>query len=145
MPRSAETTLSGNEGQQSEKTLNRARRVSSTLNMQGTSLLVAWITSDTRTELTEKASSLEHTPPQGRSGQNLAVLAASSCYSPEIQHQTCNHTWLSGLSFRNIVEKQLAVRDNGEDPLPALLHAAGLGDLAEDRNIAVWWTRGCVL
>lgn len=64
---------------------------------------------------------------------------ASCCFSfhsPEIQHQTGHYTWLRGLSFRNIVEEQFTVRDHGQDPLPALLHAAGLGDLTKTHTLA---------
>lgn len=118
---------------------------SSTLKMQGTSFLVAWMTSEASTELTEKASSLEDRRVR-RTGQTDGSDGRQHTagsppppppppHSPQIQHQTGHHTWLSGLSFRNIVEEQLTVRDHGEDPLPALLHAAGLRDLTGDASV----------
>lgn len=78
--------------------------------MQGMSFLVAWMTSEARTELTEKASSLEHRQDRGTSGHVLLYTCSlSSFHSPQVQHQTGCHTWLSRPSLRNIVEEEFTV------------------------------------
>lgn len=104
--------------------------------MQGTSFLVAWMTSEASTELTEKASSLEDSGTQTEGRQDPPSSSSSACHSPQVQHQTGHHARLSGLSLRNIVEEQFTVGDHGEDPLPALLHAAGLRDLSKTHALA---------
>lgn len=102
--------------------------------MQGTSFLVAWITSEARTELTEKASSLEHTGTRLRTAQNPPPAPVP--HPPQIQNQARDHARLGGLPLGDVVEEELTVGDHGEDPLPALLHAAGLRDLAQDPDLS---------
>lgn len=85
---------------------------------------------------------LSGTQTDSEPGHSL-LFTSSSVHSPQIQHQTGPHAWLSGLPLRNIVEEQFAVRDHGEDPLPALLHAAGLRDLTEHANVTLKLTPRC--
>lgn len=62
-------------GQNGSRTrLSHSSKASSTLKMQGTSFLVAWMTSEASTELTEKASSLEHR--QAQSGAKTPPAAS---------------------------------------------------------------------
>lgn len=102
-----------------------------TLKMQGISFLVAWITSDAKTELTEKSSSLKQMQVKLTMFSLQLLLRHTGGQLPEIQHQTGRHSRLGGLSLWNVVEEQFTVRDHGEHSLPTLLHPAGLWDLTE--------------
>lgn len=116
--------------------------------MQGMSLLVAWITSDAKTELTENSSSLKQKlhvrflksiKTERKSNHPLKLYTIRQAL-PEVKDQTGHHPRLGGLPFSNVVEEQFTVRHHSKGSLPALLHPARLWDLkrqARVRNVGL--------
>lgn len=54
---------------------------------------------------------------------------------PEIQDLAGYNSRLSGLPFRNIIQKEFTVTHHGISTLPASLHSCGLWDLKTDTGL----------
>lgn len=71
--RDLEEQQQSDRSRRSRRSRRRDQAGPATLKMQGTSFLVAWMTSEASTELTEKASSLEHRRTQADAGTPPAL------------------------------------------------------------------------
>lgn len=76
----------------------------STLKMQGMSFLVAWITSEAITELTDRSSSLNTEVLHVQRRHTLGA-AQMPLPLPEVQNKTGHYPRLGGLPLWDIVEK----------------------------------------